>query len=36
MTQTRESYERMNRPLREVDPEIAEIIDLETRRQATD
>ena len=35
MTQARESYERMNRPLREVDPEIAEIIDLETRRQAT-
>ena len=27
--------ERMNRPLREVDPEIAEVIELETRRQAT-
>ena len=26
--------ERMNRPLREVDPEIAEILELETRRQA--
>ena len=35
MTQTKESYALMNRPLREVDPEIAEIIDLETRRQAT-
>src|SRR6516225_11728587 len=35
MTQTKESYTRMNQPLREVDPEIAEIIDLETRRQAT-
>jgi glycine hydroxymethyltransferase len=35
MTQTKESYARMNRPLCEVDPEIAEIIDLETRRQAT-
>jgi glycine hydroxymethyltransferase len=35
MTQPKESYERMNRPLREVDPDIAEIIDLETRRQAT-
>jgi glycine hydroxymethyltransferase len=34
MTQTKESYARMNRPLCEVDPEIAEIIDLETRRQA--
>ncbi len=27
--------ERMNRPLREVDPEIAEIFELEARRQAT-
>jgi glycine hydroxymethyltransferase len=27
--------ERMNRPLREVDPEIAEILELEARRQAT-
>jgi len=27
--------ERMNRPLRDVDPEIAEILDLEARRQAT-
>jgi glycine hydroxymethyltransferase len=27
--------QRMNRPLREVDPEIAEVIELETRRQAT-
>jgi glycine hydroxymethyltransferase len=35
MTQTKESYTRMNRPLHEVDPDIAEIIDLETRRQAT-
>ena len=35
MSQPKEAYERMNRPLREVDPEIAEIIDLETRRQAT-
>jgi glycine hydroxymethyltransferase len=35
MTQTKESYARMNRPLCEVDSEIAEIIDLETRRQAT-
>ena len=35
MTQTKEAYAQMNRPLREVDPDIAEIIDLETRRQAT-
>jgi glycine hydroxymethyltransferase len=35
MSQPKEAYARMNRPLREVDPEIAEIIDLETRRQAT-
>jgi glycine hydroxymethyltransferase len=28
------TLERMNRPLREVDPEIAEIIELEARRQA--
>src|SRR6202049_204036 len=27
--------ERMNRPMREVDPEIAEILELEARRQAT-
>jgi glycine hydroxymethyltransferase len=27
--------QRMNRPLRDVDPEIAEVIELETRRQAT-
>jgi glycine hydroxymethyltransferase len=27
--------ERMNRPLRDVDPEIADVIELETRRQAT-
>jgi glycine hydroxymethyltransferase len=39
--QTTESHfvaaelERMNRPLREVDPEIAEILELEARRQAT-
>ena len=31
---TTEANTRMNRPLREVDPEIAEVID-ETRRQAT-
>ena len=30
-----QALERMNRPLHEVDPAIAEIIDLETRRQAT-
>jgi glycine hydroxymethyltransferase len=35
MTQAKESYARMNRPLREVDPDIADIIDLETKRQAT-
>ena len=29
------ALERMNRPLREVDPEIAEILELEARRQAT-
>ncbi len=29
------TLERMNRPLREVDPEIAEILELEARRQAT-
>src|SRR4051812_3263817 len=34
-TQTKEAYVRMNSPLRDVDPDIAEIIDLETRRQAT-
>src|SRR5487761_1310500 len=30
----RATLERMNRPLREVDPEIAEILELEARRQA--
>jgi glycine hydroxymethyltransferase len=35
MSQPKEAYARMNRPLREVDPEIADIIDLETQRQAT-
>jgi glycine hydroxymethyltransferase len=35
MTQAKESFERMNRSLKDVDPEIAEIIGLETRRQAT-
>jgi glycine hydroxymethyltransferase len=35
MTKANQAAERMNRPLREVDPEIAEIITLETRRQAT-
>jgi glycine hydroxymethyltransferase len=34
MTQTTEALERMNASLREVDPEIAEIIQQETRRQA--
>ncbi len=34
MTQTHPPCVRMNRPLREVDPEIAEVIQLETRRQA--
>ncbi len=29
------TLERMNRPLRDVDPEIAEILELEARRQAT-
>jgi glycine hydroxymethyltransferase len=29
------ALERMNRPLREVDPEIADILELEARRQAT-
>jgi glycine hydroxymethyltransferase len=29
------TLERMNRPLREADPDIAEILELETRRQAT-
>jgi glycine hydroxymethyltransferase len=29
------ALERMNRPLREVDPEIAEILELEARREAT-
>jgi glycine hydroxymethyltransferase len=29
------ALERMNRPLREADPDIAEILELETRRQAT-
>jgi glycine hydroxymethyltransferase len=29
------AFERMNRPLREVDPEIAEILELEARREAT-
>jgi glycine hydroxymethyltransferase len=32
---TREAFRRMNRPLAEVDPEIAEIIQEETQRQAT-
>jgi glycine hydroxymethyltransferase len=31
----RAELERMNRPLREVDPEIADILELEARRQAT-
>ncbi len=31
----RAALERMNRPLREVDPEIAEILELEARREAT-
>ena len=31
----RATLERMNRPLREVDPEIAEILEFEARRQAT-
>ena len=31
----RATLERMNRPLREVDPEIADILELEARRQAT-
>jgi glycine hydroxymethyltransferase len=31
----RAELERMNRPLRETDPEIAEILELEARRQAT-
>jgi glycine hydroxymethyltransferase len=31
----RRALNQMNRPLREVDPEIAEIVELETRRQAT-
>src|SRR5438105_6580562 len=31
----RTELERMNRPLREADPEIAEILELEARRQAT-
>ena len=35
MTKPNQAAERMNRPLREVDPEIAEIIALEARRQAT-
>ena len=35
MTKANTFAERMNRSLREVDPEIAEIIALETRRQAT-
>jgi glycine hydroxymethyltransferase len=35
MTNANQGNERMNRPLREVDPEIAEIIALEGRRQAT-
>src|SRR5487761_660000 len=34
-TSTDRALERMNRPLREVDPEIAEILELEARRQAT-
>jgi glycine hydroxymethyltransferase len=32
---TAAELERMNRPLREVDPEISEILELEARRQAT-
>src|ERR1700739_1951004 len=32
---TSAELERMNRPLRQVDPEIAELLDLEARRQAT-
>src|SRR5262249_41624488 len=35
MTAARKATERMNRPLREVDPEIADILVLEGRRQAT-
>src|SRR5712672_1171435 len=35
MNSGRSASDRMNRPLREVDPEIAEIIALEGRRQAT-
>jgi glycine hydroxymethyltransferase len=31
----RAELERMNRPLREVDPEVADILELEARRQAT-
>ncbi len=34
-TERMSELERMNRPLREVDPEIAEILELEARRQAT-
>jgi glycine hydroxymethyltransferase len=35
MSKATQATERMNRPLREVDPEIAEILALEGRRQAT-
>jgi glycine hydroxymethyltransferase len=35
MTKPNQAAERMNRPLREVDPEIADIIALEVKRQAT-
>ncbi len=35
-TRGNQSAARMNRPLREVDPEIADILALEARRQATD
>src|SRR5437016_13370687 len=34
-TSTDRALERMNRPLRQVDPEIAEILELEARREAT-